>query len=529
MNITMNRIKIIFLFISITFLLFSNVFSEETKFSNGVEMQDKRLACKTYFEKLSQSTDNTVRNFYSFMVLRDYGFWFKDLFDEEQRKYIYDKDSKGNFKVGHIYNFDTASKIDGNDSILSVNDQKLTSAKQYLDIVKNENIDEINVVLLNEDNKKYSVNIKKTQNHFKYLQYTIHDFNITDIDIKKGTYDLTIKNSFKYSYETILSNSKLEHKILQYALGNILYYNHGQKKNIYHICDIPEKIFDEKTLLDPSEGIIVKDVLKNDKDLETIMSEIMPFHKLIGSDRNEIEINKEIFSVIKVKNNFNLRSFPFDKQIIKFQIIDDKYSLDTRLISATHFSHEIINNFMKKDDIPGWEKISYNFKKEPFTIPTQKIGTYSDSLLLSIIIERKPGYYVFKVIFPILLILLICWSVVWVDPKELEARLTITIVCLLSLIAYNFVIDSELPKLEYLTVLDWIILISYIYATIPNLLSIISFRLLKTNLPLGEKIEQLSKRYGLASYVILIVFIVALNANTNFEHSSSLLSWMAPR
>ena len=62
-----------------------------------------------------------------------------------------------------------------------------------------------------------------------------------------------------------------------------------------------------------------------------------------------------------------------------------------------------------------------------------------------------------------------------------------------------------------------------------NLLSIISFRLLKTNLPLGEKIEQLSKRYGLASYIILIVFIVALNANTNFEHSSSLLSWMAPR
>ena len=184
---------------------------------------------------------------------------------------------------------------------------------------------------------------------------------------------------------------------------------------------------------------------------------------------------------------------------------------------------------MKKDDIPGWEKISYNFKKEPFTVPTQKIGTYSDSLLLSIIIERKPGYYVFKVIFPILLILLICWSVVWVDPKELEARLTITIVCLLSLIAYNFVIDSELPKLEYLTVLDWIILISYIYATIPNLLSIISFRLLKTNLPLGEKIEQLSKRYGLASYIILIVFIVALNANTNIEHSSSLLSWMAPR
>ena len=33
-------------------------------------------------------------------------------------------------------------------------------------------------------------------------------------------------------------------------------------------------------------------------------------------------------------------------------------------------------------------------------------------------------------------------------PRELESKLTITIVCLLSLIAYNFVIDKDLPKLE---------------------------------------------------------------------------------
>ena len=124
------------------------------------------------------------------------------------------------------------------------------------------------------------------------------------------------------------------------------------------------------------------------------------------------------------------------------------------------------------------------------------------------------------------LILLICWGSVWIDPKEIESRLTITIVCLLSLIAYNFVIDSEMPKLEYLTVMDWIILISYIYATIPNFLSIISFRLLKTNLPMCERIETYSKKYGILSYVTIIFVIVAINANLNPENSSALISWM---
>ena len=201
----------------------------------------------------------------------------------------------------------------------------------------------------------------------------------------------------------------------------------------------------------------------------------------------------------------------------------------SRIIGGSKFSYLALDRFMSLDDIPGWHKKSYTVTNQTYQTATQYKDTYRDSYVVMIELERKAGYYIFKVIFPILLILLICWSVVWVDPKELESRLTITIVCLLSLIAYNFVIDSELPKLEYLTVLDWIILISYVYATIPNLLSVVSFRLLKTNLPLGNKIERLSKRYGLASYISMIFFIIFLNVSTNFDHSSSALSWMAPR
>ena len=154
---------------------------------------------------------------------------------------------------------------------------------------------------------------------------------------------------------------------------------------------------------------------------------------------------------------------------------------------------------------------------------------YATGLELSMVIERKHSYYLYKVIFPIILILSVCWLVVWIEPKELEARLTVTIVCLLSLIAYNFVIDSELPKLEYLTVLDWIILISYIYAVIPNILSVVSFRLLKTNQILGNRVEKLSTRYGVASYFILIILIILINANFNPSNSTAIISWMSLR
>ena len=36
-------------------------------------------------------------------------------------------------------------------------------------------------------------------------------------------------------------------------------------------------------------------------------------------------------------------------------------------------------------------------------------------------------------------------------------------------------IDKDLPKLSYLTILDYIVLLSYVFATIPNFISIYSF------------------------------------------------------
>ena len=87
-------------------------------------------------------------------------------------------------------------------------------------------------------------------------------------------------------------------------------------------------------------------------------------------------------------------------------------------------------------------------------------------------------------------------------------------------------IDSELPKLEYLTVLDWIILISYVYATIPNILSVYSFKICSTNKVLSDKVESSARKFGIASYVGLVILIIAINANLNPENSGSLISWM---
>ena len=146
-------------------------------------------------------------------------------------------------------------------------------------------------------------------------------------------------------------------------------------------------------------------------------------------------------------------------------------------------------------------------------------------------IEREYFYYIFKIILPIILILFICWSSVWLNRKEVESKLTITIVCLLSLIAYNFVIDNEIPKLNYLTIMDWIILLSYLYAAAPNILAIISYQLGLNSKQrvLNSKIDEYSKRYGIFSYLMFVLIIIIISVSNVPENTIDALSWAMVR
>ena len=67
----------------------------------------------------------------------------------------------------------------------------------------------------------------------------------------------------------------------------------------------------------------------------------------------------------------------------------------------------------------------------------------------------------------------------WLTAREIESRLTVTTVCLLSLVAYNFVIDQDLPRLAYFTKMDYIISLSYLFAALPTLISVLEYRFVK--------------------------------------------------
>ena len=149
-------------------------------------------------------------------------------------------------------------------------------------------------------------------------------------------------------------------------------------------------------------------------------------------------------------------------------------------------------------------------------------GTWHDVLEVYIIIERYFHYFLFKIILPVFLILVLAWSTFWINAREIESRLTVSVVCFLSLVAYTFVIDESLPKLPYLTVLDAIILLAYVFSAIPTFQSIYSFILLEKNgIEFANKLDKRFQKYIPITFIIFVsfIFIFFVSGSKNTIHA----------
>ena len=511
----------------IVLLLFLIPFSVQASFSPK---------CIEMFEKIKSSKLPNLQNFQNF-VNSTYGFdpiWILEknekneivLDDEDEANWVLKRDENNYPYVGRINSSKVTKDLQFGDKIISINGQHLNKLDD----------DSINdLIIITEDNQNIKSDIKFERNgrsldlNLDLLTNFQQDnkvriviSNISEISQLKSTFkaDVYLDVEIDFDYDT--KNLPLG-KIM---FDSLIYKNDKNEWDWQQCENIPEDKIIDFNIPDPGSKLAILNAVNMNTNTEKTIIDITPYSEKVGDDTeyDYTQVVSITTGSYEFKNHYDLKTFPFDKQKLTFQIATIT-NLDEYVIDYKSYTERALDNYVKNGTLNGWDIKGYEIKNSIFKGPINE--NYS-GIEVSIEIERKTGYYIYKVILPILLILLVCWSVVWIDPEELESKLTITIVCLLSLIAYNFVIDKELPKLEYLTVLDWIILVSYVYATIPNFLSIIIFRLYKKKDAYKiEKFTYLSKVYGPSSYLFIIFLIIIINVNLNPNTSGKIISWMS--
>jgi len=156
-----------------------------------------------------------------------------------------------------------------------------------------------------------------------------------------------------------------------------------------------------------------------------------------------------------------LQSFPFDRQTFRIQFVAIRYTpnevvfvpdenwIRDGLQQAAGISPSIT--------LPDWTIDKYDSQARIYALtPGLQYSGYAFEFTAS----RNVQHYILKVILPLVLIVMMSWAVFWIDPGTSNSQISVAVTSMLTLIAYRFAVDSQLPRLPYMTRLDALFLTS---------------------------------------------------------------------
>ena len=203
--------------------------------------------------------------------------------------------------------------------------------------------------------------------------------------------------------------------------------------------------------------------------------------------------------VATIASTANISKFPFDERTIVLQLASlryDKADLAIRVIPEW-------TGRVPEMTIPDWnigEPIAtvteMNMPRVDRTIPVFEFRIPA---------SRLADYYVYKFVFPLALIVMMSWSVFWVNPQSLSPQLQLAATSMLTLIAYQFTVNDLLPRVGYLTSMDQYVLSSSLLVFLALVEALITGRLASTGrVTTAETIDRICRWLFPTTYAAII-------------------------
>ena len=92
----------------------------------------------------------------------------------------------------------------------------------------------------------------------------------------------------------------------------------------------------------------------------------------------------------------------------------------------------------------------------------KSIGNYS-LLTISFHFKRRLGYYFIQVFFPGTLVVVMSWTVFWLDPRDMSDRIGLGITTVLTIMFLLGSVNMSQPRVSYLKAIDWYLLGSFLF------------------------------------------------------------------
>lgn len=159
------------------------------------------------------------------------------------------------------------------------------------------------------------------------------------------------------------------------------------------------------------------------------------------------------------KSEFNIRRFPFDRhrmeaafELLGFDETEVVLQVDSDAVQPPTIELRV----------PQWRvegvSMSTRSRMAPFAGGS---GTVS-SFVVSINVHREAFYILRLVVLPLLVIVLLSFSVFWMDRSSVGDRINVSFIGILTGVAYQIVLGDILPHISYVTLINAFLNISFL-------------------------------------------------------------------
>jgi hypothetical protein len=150
-----------------------------------------------------------------------------------------------------------------------------------------------------------------------------------------------------------------------------------------------------------------------------------------------------------------LAEFPMDRHTFNVQFVSAAYSSeDLEFVPDTSpYDSTLVGGAIAADlSLPDWELLKYEVVAATYQpVPELQIASF----VFRFEARRYVGYYLWQVVLPLSVVVMMSWAGFWVRRDEVGVRIGVATSSILTLIAHRFVLASLLPRLPYMTRMDY--------------------------------------------------------------------------
>jgi len=214
-------------------------------------------------------------------------------------------------------------------------------------------------------------------------------------------------------------------------------------------------------------------------------------------------------------NRMDLEDFPFDEQILSIALESQNEDANKMVFSFRPIQGGAVDIRGRTIPVPQKAILSQSIHLPEWTLAGTSVhestsryygGTEPYSRVqFDVTIDRRVGYYIWKVMSVLVMLVVLSWVIFLIDPADIGNRMAVSITLFLAAVAFAFVTSGLIPRISYLTLLDLYILGCYVLLFLAPVESLLVYRLRDKSW--ARRIDRLSLVGFPAAFLLLHVLI----------------------